>query len=468
MKFTTIFVCAVLVILSITSVAGGRREVRSYTSDMEYVDHVDINQNSEDLPVAEQHSMMETESSEEPTEEKAMHFFMESEAESEDALDQSFIEAESQDDLDTEVMRAMALEIHDAAQENIDESGEVQMLIEVSADPSVLSAEELAEEKADFAADKADAIASQKDAAEEVEEAKEAQKDAAILATPLPTPAPAPVQTAVPPPTTVPAPAPAAPAPVVVAAPPKIVTVTKDVVQLPPDLSAEHAETLRANEAATGTIKGALKEMGAILQSKDDTIRSLVYNISYLTVGIGKLANKVDLQKSYIELLRSKLRLAKSKNRELRRHVAHTKKTTKSIRAQLQQVEARLNNQDAKTTQLKSFLKDKKDTIRLPQLADDLEVRGTPVNKKVSSQQPRRRRRRSRRVSSKLSHLRPVEGTQTYADAHSIPFIPAQATFIPASHYFVPGSVPTPLTHPTYNPYDGIPTIVVERSDDGK
>ena len=95
--------------------------VRSYTADMEYVDHVDLSNSAEDLPVAD-HAMMETASDNTNSEESAapaeheMHFSMAAEDDKEQDLSASFLEADAAEEIDTAVMRAMALEIHRVAQ----------------------------------------------------------------------------------------------------------------------------------------------------------------------------------------------------------------------------------------------------------------------------------------------------------------------------------------------------------------
>lgn len=459
MKFTHVCLLVLIALIGLNFVSATQREVRSYTNEMEYVDQV--NSASEESPVAD-HSMMETESDHssntqtQSSDDSGNHFSMESEAEEqaedEFGIHSSFLEADAASDVDTESIRAMALEIHDFAQSHLDDDGEVVSMIEaeseteaeseVEADPSGLTPAELAQEAKDKADEKKAKAAEAADNKEEAAAKKEAAADAKIIA--------AAVALGVGPKGATAAPAAAS-------------STEKTVVTLPADLSAEHAETIRVNEAATETIKGALGQVGGILQSKDDTIRSLVFNISYLTVNIGKLASKVDLQKSYIGLLRNKLHLANLKNKELHDHVEHSADTVVSIRSQLKQVEERLNTQDKTTAALSDFLTKNQDKIELPALADDLEIRGTPVV--PGSARLARRVQRSIRLSN--SRLRPVEGTQVYADAHAA-FIPAQPTavlgpqFFPSSYFGAPASASA-----FFAPGMDIPTIVVEANDDG-
>jgi hypothetical protein len=482
MKLTVVFVAFVALLAVSAAALEVEREVREYTNDMEYVDHVDLDQSAQDLPVAD-HSMIEHTSEEHSeqhhdTEDDGPHFSMETEAEEslddELGLNQSFLEADSNDDIDTSAMRAMALEINDAAQAQLSDDAEVlmemdaeaetesevdadaEMELDMEADPSGLSSTEVAQEKKDQQAERNAAAAEAADKAEEAADKKEASADAAAEAAAKAAEAQAAAAKAAAP----------APAPVVVAtAAPAAPAADKTIVQLPPDLSAEHAETIRVNEAATKTIQGAMAEMNGILASKDNTIRSLIYNISYLTVSMGKLANKVDLQRAYIGMLRNKLHIANLKNKQLHDHVEHSADTVVSIRGQLKAVEDRLNKQDKTTQLLSDFLTKNQDKIELPPLKDDLEIRGTPVV------QPRSNARLARRVRAKVvasnSRLRPVPGTQVFADAHVPAFIPATngPVFYPSSAYF---TGVTPFTHPTYEPYGGhIPTIVVEREDSG-
>jgi len=551
MKFSYLLVILAIVafiapVLATEADIEANREVRSYVNELEYADHVDANPglSSESESTSEtedesssDHAMMETESGDaDSADEQHYSMMSDSEAEAEQQAEeefgvtqQSFLEADAAQDIDTDVVRAMALEIHDHAQNLIDADDQVLLQVdseveaeteteaetevdseldleaetesesemdafaeaeaeaelegqvdvdaegEMFADPPLLSPAELALEKADKAAEAADAAAEKKDNAEAAVDTKAAAADtkaaavaatvaAAAAAAPTPAPAaPAAAPAAAPTPAAA-APAPAAAAPAPAAAPaatPAPAEPAKTVVTLPADLSAEHAETLRANAEATATIQSALGEVSGILASKDDTIKSLVANITYLTVNIGKLANKVDLQRSYIGLLSEKLRVAQLKNKRLNAHVKHSVDTVSDVRQQLKAIKARLTSQDQKTEKLVDFLGQHKDTTELPALKDDLVIRGPRTTV------PKHNAKLARRVRAKINkRLRPVDGTQVYASADytRIP-IPAPHWF-PSSFFHPTG--PTPLTHPTY-PFgaDGIPTIVVERRDDG-
>lgn len=508
MKFLHVCLLALVALLSVTLVAATEREVRSYTSEMEYVDHVALNSIGAEEQVGASPALMETASTDDavnqatatpsaPVEHK-MGFFMEDET--------SLLEAQAETEIDTDVMRQMALEIHDAAQANLNEEGEVVSFLESSADVDTdadvdaegesyadsesdadadadsefyaesdadadsdaygesdaefesemdsevdreverdaiptrsmaeirnlaavrnrrldpnagLTPAEVAQEVADNAASKRAAEEEKRDKVESAVDKVKAKEDAKILSQPLPV--------------------------VPQASKESSSAAAAEIVRLPTDLSAEHGATLRANEAATATIGGALKEMDAILRSKDDTIRSLVYNISYLTVNIGKLANKLDESRNYIKSLETKLNLSRAKVHKLKGHVAHSKATASSIRAQLKAVEARLNGQDAKTAEVSAYLAKKVNTPNA-KFNDNLKVVGKRV-KSVS--------RRGRKLRSKLH---PVAGTQTLADA-SVSF---QANGV----FPFPVDVQT-FTPPAFAPVGGIPTIVIERADDG-
>ena len=157
---------------------------------------------------------------------------------------------------------------------------------------------------------------------------------------------------------------------------------------------------------------------------------------------MGKLANKVDLQRTYIGLLQQKLALSEAKNQELTGHVSSSAQTVLSIRAQLKDVEDRLNTQDKTTEALSNYLTKNADKIALPTLGDELNiVRPAAAAAPVAPAAP------VRRINSRL---RPVIGTQVYADSDytAVPYIP-QGAFYPPS-------------------FDGIPTIVIEREDDGQ
>jgi hypothetical protein len=381
----------------------------------------------------------------------------------EEAMDLgSFLESESTaaavdqqlSEVDTQVARAMALEIHEHAQAMLDaQEMDAEMLVEMSAeteteaeaeaeteaemeaeveaevdaeaeveaDPTGLSAEDLAQEMMDKAAESADAKAEQADKKEEAKDVAKATADGIPIGV-------VPV------------------VPVAPAAAPKV------VVQLPEDLSVEHQQALQANTAATATVRGALGEVGAILASKDNIIRSLVANTSYLTLSVGKLANQIDLQRSYIRLLQDKLKVAGLKNRELHAHVAHSADTVVAVRSQLAAVEQRLNKQDKTTVMLAGFLKQNEDSAALPPISDNVEVRGTPV-KKLKAASQRRAAKRSN------VHMRPVAGTQTFAR--------------PAARFDIGSFFNGPAAPAFFQPlpYRGglpIPTIVVEETDDGR
>lgn len=344
--------------------------VRSYVNELEYVD--DVQNAAVTVPEAEpqllEHSTAASASavssaadSEADAQGNSFHMESESDFSEDDALGiTTMLELPSTgtEEVNTDVMRAMALEIHEAAQLALPEDAAeidgsfVEMDSEAEAemeiDPSVLTPAEVAQAIADAKADAADAAAEKADAIEAAKDAKEAAATAAPAApaTPAPTtPAPtvlAPTATA----------APAAPA----AAKPAAPAAAPVSIALPADMSLEHAETLRTSEAATFAIRGALGEVGAILSAKDDTIAGLVANISYITVNMGRLANQVDVQRSYINLLLRKLAIAQIKNAELANHVALSSSTVASVRAQIGAMESRLASQNSVTQALAQSL----------------------------------------------------------------------------------------------------------------
>lgn len=447
-----------LALLCVSQLAAAR-EVRTYSNDVEYVDRVDVSPHATELPVAvaaRETSLMEATSSTtmEQAEERPMQFFMENEPAAEEVWRElsSFVELEA---VDTEVARTMALEIHDAAQAQLDDSegsmvlalveaeaeAEVQAEVEAEAEAerkAALSPAELAQEQADAAAEKADRLAEQKDAAEAAADRSEAKRDEKILK-----PAAAKKQ-------------------------------KKTVVSIPADMRGAHSQTVRAQLAATRTVRGALGELNGILSAKDDTIRSLVHNVTYLTVNMGKLANQVDSQRAYIRALERQLAAARQKNLAMHRHVQHSHATAQGIRAQLAAVEKRLDNQDQATTRLSDFIARKKER-RLPKHKDDLEVKRPRKQKKQKKRRSARRDRFQRRVM----RLRPVDGTQTFASGQ-VPFphyrvaqptfgsVPAAPRTVASGYYSRSAAVPARGVQPLPAPYGNIPTIVVEAADDGQ
>lgn len=467
-----------LALLCVSQLAAAR-EVRTYSNDVEYVDRVEVSPHATELPVAAraaEPSLMEaTSSAAAPAaaEERPMQFFMENEAGAEDVWRElsSFVESSSStealaqaaaqvEQVDTAVARVMALEIHDAAQQRLDdaEGNMVLALVEAEAEAEVqaeaeaeaeaeaarkaaLSPAELAQEKADAAAEKADRMAEQKDALEAAKDRKEAKQDKKILKATV--------------------------------APAKAKKAKKTVVSIPADMRGAHSKVVRAQLAATRTVRGALGELNGILSAKDDAIRSLVHNVTYLTVNMGKLANQVDSQRAYIRALERQLAAARQKNLAMHRHVQHSHATAQGIRAQLAAVEQRLDTQDKATTRLSDYISHKKER-RLPKHKDDLEVK-RPKGKK-SKKRSARRDRFQRRVM----RLRPVQGTQTFATGQ-VPFPHyrvAQPTFatapaaaprtIASGYYSRSAAVRAPGVQPLPAPYGNIPTIVVEAADDGQ
>jgi len=251
----------------------------------------------------------------------------------------------------------------------------------------------------------------------------------------------------------------------------------KTVIQLPTDPSiASNAETLRLNVEATSVIQGALGEMSTILQSKDETIRSLIANISYLTVNIGKLANQVDLQKQYISLLSNKLELANEKNKQLHNHVELSAATLRAARKGLKNIRTEFDQQDQATTSLSKFLTSNQDNIVLPVLPDNLEVRGKPITSIPAPRRIRARTCRNCRVAAdevvhvvRSSPLVSISVPHTVYRSNAVPFYNRAIRRV---HH-----ISTTRTHPRRSSYFApryhrnaraiIPTIVLERPDDG-
>jgi len=302
--------------------------------------------------------------------------------------------------------------------------------------------------KLDWEAEHKDRLAEIADNKEEAADKTAAAADAAAAAANATAAA---ANTTAPAPAPAPAPAANTTAPAAPPAPEKKKRI-REIINLPSDLSAQHAETIRANEDATRTVSSALQEVSGILAAKDNTIKGVVANITYLTVNIGKLANKVDLQRAYIGLLHQKLRAEKLRNKKLRAHSRHTADTVNSFRQQLKFMSDRLKKQDKSRDHLENYLAKHKDNRKLPNYKDDLEIRGERITR---PRHPHRGTRRGRRS-------RPVAGTQVYANAHyNIPL--ARAQFLA---HFISDNAAAP---PTFTVgADGIPTIVVEREDDGR
>jgi len=223
------------------------------------------------------------------------------------------------------------------------------------------------------------------------------------------------------------------------------------IVQLPEDFSEAHRKLIRHGRKETRQSIQAARHVAVVLTDKDETIRSLVANITWMTVNMGKLADKVDLQSKYISLLREKLHIAKALNRRLRRHAADARSTNEDIRSQLKSIKSRLAAQDRKHQDVNEYLEKNVDKVKLPSLGPEMEIVG-----------PRLHHRRRKFAA----RLRPVPGTQTYA-AHFSPYI------YPASPVFIPSSAPSvhvvdrPFAHPFEGPLGNIPTIIVERPDNG-
>jgi len=118
-------------------------------------------------------------------------------------------------------------------------------------------------------------------------------------------------------------------------------------------------------------------------------------------------------------------------------------------------MEARLNKQDQSSDALEHFLSKHKDTKPLPKYTDNLEIRGQRVTSPKAK--VARRLRRGRRSNKRLH---PVDGTAVLASA--------QYSY---THHAPAVVFPTPFSHPTFEPTffpgDAIPTIVVERNDNG-
>ena len=388
--------------------------VRSYVNELEYVD--DAARAAVTESVAEPQMMVEQESehtaaaavstaADSEADAQGNSFHMESDADfaEDDSLGiTTMLEMHSAQEVNTDVIRAMALEIHEAAQAALPEDAaidesfvEVGSEAEAEIDPTLLSPEEVAQAIADAKADAADAAAEKADAVEAAKDAAEAKAAAAPEVSAAPQPA-VPAPTAAAAPAAAPAALPAAPnaadpaaalaaaaaaatpAPAAAAPAAAPAAVTPAPIVLPQDLSVENQESLATNEAATFAIRGALGEVGAILSAKDDTIAGLVANVSYMTVSMGRLANQVDLQKSYISLLLKKLAIAQLKNAELANHVALSTSTVASVRAQIGAMESRLNSQDDVTKALAQFLTAQGEgDAPLPDAPTEVEIVGT-------------------------------------------------------------------------------------------
>jgi len=65
------------------------------------------------------------------------------------------------------------------------------------------------------------------------------------------------------------------------------------IVQLPEDFSEAHRKLIRHGRKETRQSIQAARRVAVVLTDKDETIRSLVANITWMTVNMGKLADKV-------------------------------------------------------------------------------------------------------------------------------------------------------------------------------
>jgi len=215
--------------------------------------------------------------------------------------------------------------------------------------------------------------------------------------------------------------------------------------------------------------------MSTILSSKDDTIRSLIANISYLTVNIGKLANQVDLQKQYISLLSNKLELANVKNKQLHDNVELSAETLRAARNGLKNIGKRFDQQDEATTDLSKFLTANQDKIVLPVLPNSLEVVGKPITQ-LPVHRPRRIRARTCRncrVAADVVVRHPLVHVAVPHTVYRTSSVPYYNGAIHRVHH-----VTTRRHHPRQSRYfsprysrhsfqENIPTIVLERPDDG-
>jgi hypothetical protein len=227
------------------------------------------------------------------------------------------------------------------------------------------------------------------------------------------------------------------------------------------DLSESQRAIVAAHREKTRQAASTL----SLLREKDNTIQSLAANVTYLSIHVGKLANKVDLQKKYISLLRQKLHLSQSKNRKLRQYIRRQHKANEDVKQRLDAIKSNLASADAKRNELKAYLTANKDSIQLPSLGPDYAFTGPRIT--------------GRRKRVKInSRLRPVVGSETFARSVYPFYAPNYAVHTLPANYGRYGHsvVSSPIIFPagpTFSDGDAIqapssiPTIIMERPDDG-
>jgi len=523
------FVVFVLVLLGLACLAVNvqasetEREVRSYVSDMQYVDRVESpsaslvemrsagesasesDSESESLrpPVIVSHSF-DMEGEEPAPVEADAHAFLEAESESEAEAEAEAVNTEVEREMAGE-MQAAALALLETEMDNTD-----AVLIQLSAEgeqESETEGEGESESESDAEADvededssnmlaelqseldkhaepakqtllppkmveqeRMDKAAEQHDKAAEAKDKKEAAEDAAkaaaarardAIAARLDAAAVALHKAKV---------ANAKATAVKATTTKKTAAPAQSVVVLPSDYSAEHRELLKLNAASTQAINGGFSEMSKLISAKDETIRNLIANVTYLSQSVHKLAHQVDLQRSYINLQNKKMKLALLRNARLQQHAEDSAATVKVIQAQLKASEARLALQQKHTKELEAYLKAHEDKIQLPNIPETVKVIGLEPKKKPA---PKKVTAAVKKTAPTNTHLKPVPGTQTWAYSdETLPTHTFRGQSILGSTTRVPVNVrpfiPRQLRPLVFRPPPYIPTIVVEAPDDGQ